>query len=72
MSKNEFTVLQTQDRSKRHDHKADSRSVWPGNMYHAYSPPILDVGAEAAFAEMAFDHERFSARYIPIKAEVSA
>lgn len=41
-------------------------------MYHAYSPPILDVGAEAAFAEMAFDHERFSARYIPIKAEVRA
>ena len=39
---------------------------------YAYSRPILDVGAEAAFAEMAFDHERFSARYIPIKTEVSA
>lgn len=39
---------------------------------YAYSRPILDVGAEAAFAEMAFDHERFSARYISIKTEVSA
>ena len=39
---------------------------------YAYSRPILEVGAEAAFAEMAFDHERFSARYIPIKTEVSA
>lgn len=32
---------------------------------YAYSQPILQVGAEAAFAEMAFDPERFSARYIP-------
>lgn len=32
---------------------------------YAYSRPILEVGAAAAFAEMAFDHERFSARYIP-------
>lgn len=39
---------------------------------YAYSRPILDVGAEAAFAEIAFDHERFSARYIPIKTEVRA
>lgn len=35
---------------------------------YAYSPPILQVGAEAAFAEMAFDPERFSARYIPVVA----
>ncbi|HAR05232.1 MAG TPA: radical SAM protein [Pseudomonas sp.] len=32
---------------------------------YAYSRPILEAGAEAAFAEMAFDPERFSARYIP-------
>lgn len=36
----------------------------PGQGY-AYSPSILEVGAAAAFAEMAFDPERFSARYIP-------
>ncbi|HHZ9317065.1 TPA: viperin family antiviral radical SAM protein [Pseudomonas aeruginosa] len=36
----------------------------PGQGY-AYSPPILEVGAAAAFAEMAFDPARFSARYIP-------
>lgn len=35
---------------------------------YAYSPPILQVGAEAAFAVMAFDPERFSARYIPVLA----
>lgn len=39
---------------------------------YAYSRPILEVGTEAAFAEMAFDHERFRARYIPINAEVRA
>lgn len=39
----------------------------PGQGY-AYSPPILEVGAAAAFAEMAFDPERFSARYIPVVA----
>lgn len=32
---------------------------------YAYSQPILEVGAEAAFTQMAFDPERFSARYIP-------
>lgn len=37
---------------------------------YAYSRPVLEVGTEAAFAEMAFDHERFSARYIPINTEV--
>lgn len=31
---------------------------------YVYSRPILEVGAEAAFAEMVFDHERFSSRYI--------
>lgn len=35
----------------------------PGQGY-AYSRPILEVGAEAAFAQMAFDTARFSARYI--------
>lgn len=39
---------------------------------YAYSNSILDVGAEEAFAEMRFDHKRFSARYIPIHTEVSA
>ncbi len=39
---------------------------------YAYSHSILDGGAEAAFAEMSFDHKRFSARYIPIHTEVSA
>lgn len=32
---------------------------------YAYSPPILQVGADAAFARIAFDPARFSARYIP-------
>jgi len=32
---------------------------------YAYSPPILQIGAEAAFAQMTFDPARFSARYIP-------
>jgi radical S-adenosyl methionine domain-containing protein 2 len=39
---------------------------------YSYSRPILEVGAEAAFAEMTFDHERFSARYIPASAGVGA
>lgn len=39
---------------------------------YVYSRPILEVGVEAAFAEMAFDHERFSARYIPEAAGVGA
>lgn len=33
---------------------------------YVYSQPILEVGVEAAFSQMAFDHERFSARYIPV------
>ncbi len=32
---------------------------------YAYSRPILEAGAEAAFAQMAFDPERFSSRYSP-------
>ena len=39
---------------------------------YAYSSSILEVGAEAAFAEMAFDSERFSTRYIPVVAGESA
>lgn len=39
---------------------------------YAYSQPILEVGAAAAFAEMTFDHERFSARYIPVSAVARA
>ncbi len=31
---------------------------------YAYSSPILQVGAEVAFAEMVFEPERFTARYI--------
>lgn len=30
---------------------------------YLYSQPILEVGAAAAFAQMAFDSERFRARY---------
>lgn len=30
---------------------------------YAYSRPILEVGADAAFAEVLFAHERFSSRY---------
>jgi len=30
---------------------------------YAYSQPILEVGADAAFAEVYFAHERFSSRY---------
>ncbi|EQM76125.1 viperin family antiviral radical SAM protein [Stutzerimonas stutzeri] len=33
---------------------------------YAYSHPILEVGAEAAFDQIAFEPERFSARYIPV------
>ena len=40
----------------------------PGQGYQ-YSQPILNVGTEAAFAEMRFDPARFAARYIPIHAE---
>lgn len=36
---------------------------------YVYSQSILEVGAEAAFSEMTFDHERFSARYIPLRME---
>ncbi|MDH0445078.1 viperin family antiviral radical SAM protein [Stutzerimonas stutzeri] len=32
---------------------------------YAYSRPILEAGAEAAFAQMAFAPERFNARYSP-------
>lgn len=32
---------------------------------YTYSQPILEVGAEAAFADMVFDPERFSSRYSP-------
>lgn len=39
---------------------------------YAYSRPILEVGAGAAFAEMTFDHERFGARYIPVSVGVDA
>jgi radical S-adenosyl methionine domain-containing protein 2 len=39
---------------------------------YVYSPSILEVGAGAAFAEMAFDHGRFSARYASVYAEVCA
>jgi len=35
---------------------------------YAYSQSINEVGAEAAFAQMAFDSERFSARYISVAA----
>lgn len=35
---------------------------------YAYSSPILQIGAETAFAEMVFDPERFSARYIAVDA----
>ena len=34
---------------------------------YAYSPPILEVGAAAAFVQMAFDPDRFSARYAKAK-----
>jgi len=46
----------------------NSQSV-PGEGY-VYSPPILDVGAAAAFSSMTFDHQRFSARYKPISIPV--
>ena len=32
---------------------------------YSYSRPILEVGAEVAFAEMKFDHNRYKARYVP-------
>jgi radical S-adenosyl methionine domain-containing protein 2 len=38
---------------------------------YVYSSPILQVGAEAAFAEMVFDPKRFSARYITVGMGVS-
>lgn len=38
---------------------------------YEYSSPIIEVGAEAAFAEMLFDPERFSARYITVGSGVS-
>jgi len=31
---------------------------------YTYSRPILEIGADSAFAEMSFNHQRFSARYI--------
>ncbi|QBY54446.1 viperin family antiviral radical SAM protein [Cupriavidus oxalaticus] len=39
---------------------------------YAYSRPILEVGAGVAFSEMTFDHERFSARYIPVNTGIGA
>ena len=33
---------------------------------YAYSQPILEAGAQAAFSTMRFDYKRFSARYIPV------
>lgn len=33
---------------------------------YVYSKPIIEVGAEAAFSEIAFDFERFSARYAQV------
>lgn len=37
---------------------------------YAYSRPILEVGAEAAFSEIGFNHLRFNARYLTISPEV--
>lgn len=37
---------------------------------YVYSQPIIDVGAQKAFAEIAFNHDRFNARYIPIAVEM--
>ncbi len=42
-----------------------------GQGYH-YSKPILEVGADKAFAEMAFDLDSFRRRYIPTKIGVGA
>lgn len=39
---------------------------------YTYSRPILEVGAGVAFSEMNFDHERFSARYIPVNTRAGA
>ena len=39
---------------------------------YAYSQPILEVGAAAAFSQMSFDPDRFSARYVSAQAGVSA
>ena len=39
---------------------------------YTYSRPILEVGADAAFAEMTFDHDRFSARYLPVDTGLGA
>lgn len=39
---------------------------------YVYSRPILEVGAGAAFAEMAFDMQRFRARYSAFEARASA
>ena len=39
---------------------------------YVYSRPILEVGADAAFAEMVFDTRRFSARYLPFEMRESA
>lgn len=36
----------------------------PAGQEYSYSHPILEVGAEAAFDEINFAHERFSSRYL--------
>lgn len=48
-----------------------SRPLIAGQGY-IYSQPILEVGAANAFAEMAFDPARFSARYVlPVVGEIA-
>lgn len=37
---------------------------------YVYSQPILEVGAAAAFSQMSFDSDRFSARYAQVKDSV--
>lgn len=39
---------------------------------YVYSRSILEVGADAAFADIVFDHERFNTRYTPVDAGVCA
>lgn len=46
-------------------------SLLIGGQGYAYSQPILEVGASAAFAQMAFDTERFSARYVQAETGVN-
>jgi radical S-adenosyl methionine domain-containing protein 2 len=54
-----------------HERFFQNGSLIAGQGY-AYSRPILKVGVGVAFSEMSFDHERFSARYIPLNTEVGA